>query len=70
MNTIVHIKYSYLPLSETFIYVYLQNIKNYRYVVVSIKRENQTLFLHDDVYSLSDLNFFKKTFNYFIQKGT
>jgi len=67
---IVYIKYSYLPLSETFIYTYLQSINNYKLVVFSMKIENLNLFPYDAIYSNSENSLGEKFWNYIVQKGS
>lgn len=68
MKTVVHIKYSYLPLSETFIYQIIKSLSKYRAMVVSLEQKNFEFFPYSDVYF--PVTFREKALNIVIQKAT
>lgn len=55
MEKIAYFKIGYLPLSETFIYEQIRNIKKYRVSLICAKTFNLDKFPIDDIRSLSDL---------------
>lgn len=54
MQKIAHIKYCFLPRSETFIYALLSHIASFRQIIISYSKENVASFPADNLYSLSD----------------
>lgn len=47
--TVLHLRETYLPLSETFIYAYLQRLQHWTSIVVARQLENQHLFAMQNV---------------------
>ncbi len=48
--TVAHLRETYLPLSETFIYAYLQHLRQWRPVVIARQLENRHLFAARNVH--------------------
>lgn len=56
MYCVAHVRLRYLPITETFIYGEITNIKAYRAIVLTAEKKNLDLFPYDDIFSLTDLN--------------
>lgn len=71
MTTIAHFKGKYLNPTEAFIYGQLTGIRQFRSIMLSLKKENLDMYPFSSIYSLSDPGIFRRgleIFKFFIMK--
>lgn len=61
MTTIAHFKGKYLNPTEAFIHEQLIGLKQFKSIMLSLKKENLDLYPFSPVYSLSDLGIFRRS---------
>ena len=63
-KTVIHLHRAYLALSETFIYQYLTNLREYHPIMLARFAQNLSHFPFDNLYTLSQLPWLPRFWNY------
>lgn len=67
-GSVAHFVYSYLPVSETFIYNDITSIRRYRVIVLSARKEKKILYPFENLRSIEDMRFPSNLCEFFMFK--